>query len=218
MYLEDNKNLYPTAFYFTQSLGDSELGNCWYVAVRPYLGNVEEVLLCPNAKKPEGIAGKGHPRVAFDASYFSEGLPLFSYGQNDWVLSGWFGEQDVFSSPTEQKLAWKTNMIRQNFKVPVLGDASYPIATDVWFYPAPPRPPAFSGDHGWRDTTARQDQIKRFCLDRHNLAVNWCFMDGSVRKLGLKQLWYTEFHRNWNRKELDVEEYVTWPEWMKNAK
>ncbi len=217
MYLEDNENKYPTAYYFVKTIGDTELANCWYTATQPYLSGEKEIYLCPSAKKPESSDGSGHPYAAFDASYFHEDLPLFSYGHNDWVLSGWLGEPDSYPSSTAESLAWKTNMVKRSYKVPVLGDASYPIATDVWFYPAPPRPPRFKGDHGWKDTTSRLDQLKRFCLDRHNLGVNWTFMDNSVRKVGLKELWKIEFHKRWNRKNVDVDEYVEWPAWMRNS-
>ncbi|MEA3224952.1 MAG: hypothetical protein U9Q07_03310 [Planctomycetota bacterium] len=36
----------------------------------------------------------------------------------------------------------------------------------------------------------------RFALDRHSRAINMCFMDGSLRKVGLYELWTLKWHRN----------------------
>lgn len=37
--------------------------------------------------------------------------------------------------------------------------------------------------------------MNHFCIDRHGGAVNFLFLDGSVRKVGLKELWTLKWHR-----------------------
>ncbi len=44
-------------------------------------------------------------------------------------------------------------------------------------------PPEYEGGFGF---TA---EMKYFCIDRHNGGVNGIFMDWSIRKVGLKELW-----------------------------
>jgi prepilin-type processing-associated H-X9-DG protein len=41
------------------------------------------------------------------------------------------------------------------------------------------------------------NEIRSFCLNRHNAAVNVLFLDFSARKVGLKGLWYLWWHRGW---------------------
>jgi len=88
-------------------------------------------------------------------------------------------------------------------------DASYPIAIDVSYVTTPPNPPKFSGEHFWAGTNLSTNQMKRFCMDRHDMSVNWTFMDSSVRRVGLKQLWDLPFHRNWNSNHKDTEAFMT---------
>ena len=70
--------------------------------------------------------------------------------------------------------------------------------------------------------TPDHDHMQRVCIDRHNGAVNCLFMDGSVRGVGLKELWTLKWYR----------QYCTtgpwtaaggvwttdWPEWMRRFK
>ena len=66
--------------------------------------------------------------------------------------------------------------------------------------------------------------MKQFCIDRHNGAVNSLFMDGSVRSVGLKELWTLKWHRYYNtcnEKTLcgnNGNPYPGWPDWMKGFK
>ena len=60
------------------------------------------------------------------------------------------------------------------------------------------------------------------CINRHEGGVNALFMDWSVRKVGLKELWTLKWHR-----EFDTTNPWTraggvqpddWPEWMRGFK
>jgi len=61
-----------------------------------------------------------------------------------------------------------------------------------------------------------------FCINRHNEHVNTLFLDWSVRKIGLKELWtlkwYKEFNtaNEWTRAGGVQPE--DWPEWMRKFK
>jgi prepilin-type processing-associated H-X9-DG protein len=70
--------------------------------------------------------------------------------------------------------------------------------------------------------TVAQDEITRFCLNRHTGYVNALFVDYSVRKIGLKELWKLKWHR-----QFDTNGPWTlaggvrkgdWPDWIKNFK
>jgi hypothetical protein len=60
------------------------------------------------------------------------------------------------------------------------------------------------------------------CVDRHNGAVNHLFMDWSVRKVGLKELWTLKWHRQFDTEgpwtKAGGVQPSDWPEWMRNFK
>jgi hypothetical protein len=64
--------------------------------------------------------------------------------------------------------------------------------------------------------------MRRVCLNRHNAATNGAFLDFSVRRIGLKELWTLKWSRNFV-----TNNYWTkaggvmpgdWPGWMSNFK
>ena len=60
------------------------------------------------------------------------------------------------------------------------------------------------------------------CINRHNGGVNTLFMDWSVRKVGLKELWTLKWHRSYDTAgpwTLDGGVKPSdWPEWMRKFK
>jgi len=81
------------------------------------------------------------------------------------------------------------------------------------------QPPLFDGDGpGGKGPVA----MRIFYIDRHDGGINVLFMDWSVRKVGLKELWTLK----WSR-EFDMADPWTkaggvkandWPKWMRNFK
>jgi len=73
-------------------------------------------------------------------------------------------------------------------RVPMFLDAMrfdiWPLHTDA---PAPT-------DAAW----AAGNHMAKCCINRHDGAVNCLFVDGSVRKVGLKELWTLKWHRSFN--------------------
>jgi len=70
--------------------------------------------------------------------------------------------------------------------------------------------------------TGGSGMMQRYCIDRHNGYVNAVFIDFSVRKSGLKELWALKWHR-----EFDTGGSWTiaggvqssnWPQWMRKFK
>jgi prepilin-type processing-associated H-X9-DG protein len=65
--------------------------------------------------------------------------------------------------------------------------------------------------------------MKPVCIDRHGHGrINVVFLDGSVRKVGLKELWMLKWHAKYNT----ANEWTRaggvqpgdWPEWMRKFK
>ena len=101
-----------------------------------------------------------------------------------------------------------------------------PVVTDSWWYTmwpdngqdAPPErddkdPRATSGDNAYC--------MSRICIDRHNGELNMLFMDWSVRKVGLKELWTLKWHKEANThgpKTISGGANYDWPAWMSGYK
>jgi prepilin-type processing-associated H-X9-DG protein len=64
--------------------------------------------------------------------------------------------------------------------------------------------------------------VAPFCINRHNGSVNGLFLDWSVRKVGLKELWtlnwYTEFNRAGRWTKAGGAKPEDWPKWMRGLK
>jgi prepilin-type processing-associated H-X9-DG protein len=62
------------------------------------------------------------------------------------------------------------------------------------------------------------DNMTYFCIDRHSGGINSLFLDWSVRKVGLKELWTLKWDKGfdtngpWTRAGGVLPE--DWPEWM----
>ncbi len=63
--------------------------------------------------------------------------------------------------------------------------------------------------------------MQKVCIDRHNAAINMLFMDFSVRKVGLKELWTLPWHREWSQYLQQYGLPTVWNDpdhWMYNMK
>ena len=180
--------------------GETETGaDRWPVVVRDYYKE-DKIRLCPAAVKPISEGGQ-NPFAAW--GIFSDGI-YASYGLNEFVCN----------RPGSER--WKSiNNIKGADKVPLFLDC-------VWYDVRPfevDMPPVSDGS---MLGLAGTNEMRRVCLNRHNAAVNCGFLDWTVRKVDLKELWTLEWDREWNNsgpwtiaggaKDSD------WPEWMRGMK
>ncbi|MHC4069964.1 MAG: type II secretion system protein [Planctomycetota bacterium] len=185
-------------------------GGWWMNPLKSYYAD-PELKLCPAATKPYTEGG----RVPFGAwtipNYFYDiwdiTKPVFgSYGPNGWIANavkedqtfGWFVE--------DWTLHWRSFNVQNAGRIPLMLDCSgfdgWPHHTD--------EPPQYEGEV----EDAMVEEVKRFCINRHERAINASFMDCSVRKIGLKELWKLK----WNRKcDLSTDDPI-WPDWMRQFK
>jgi prepilin-type N-terminal cleavage/methylation domain-containing protein/prepilin-type processing-associated H-X9-DG protein len=102
----------------------------------------------------------------------------------------------------------------------VTGSADIPAFLDATLF--------FSAPNNLDDPPRREIQggncygIQNFCVNRHNGNINGLFLDWSVRKIGLKELWTLKWYPGfdtageWTRAGGVKPE--NWPEWMRNFK
>ncbi len=179
-------------------------------ALWPSHQDTDDLFLCPMAKKLQSQpdSSDSHAGSTFSPWTLRGGMSSIhldcSYGLNRWA-------QYVPGSGTSRDPRyWQT--------VPVQGAANVPLLLDsvLWWscQSAEPKPPA--QEQAWTESELS------CCVNRHDGFVCGNFMDWSVRKVGLKELWSLKWHR-----EYDTRGYWTkasgvqpdsWPTWMRKFK
>ena len=182
----------------------------WMNALRPYYKNNSALLLCPEApSRANNFSGTftAWRRDELDGSSQST---VGSYGINSWT-NNMTNNRGV----RLEEWSWKNvrNISNKN-NIPLLLDSTWygawPTYTDS--------PPLYNGELAM----GTYNEMKHFCINRHNGGVNVLFMDWSTRKIGLKELWTLKWHRSfytggpytraggvWDS---------DWPSWMRNFK
>jgi len=207
MYTSDNNSN-----FFGYSVSTSP--GLWMKVLYPYYKQRKEILCCPMATKPmNDISGNlTSARAPFAAWgiftdwWASDGDPVWgSYGINDWVLNipGGYG-------PAKEENHWKSVNVKNSSNIPLLLDCSW---VDGW-PDSSDKPPTYDGQ--W-DYWALNNNMQRYCINRHDGTVNVLFLDSSVRSIGLKQLWRLKWHRTYNL-NAPLPVWVTEAPWMKNFK
>ena len=174
----------------------------YLIALLPYMGSrmgesssAHDIFLCPLAKTsknpdncnrcPGTTYSAWGPFDPYTGSWWDTGA-MGSYGINDWCANP--PGDNFWGFPTKD--AFRTPDVRGAGNVPLLLDCLY---TDA-FPSHPDEPPPFPDQYdSWS-----MNAIKMFCIDRHNGGVNGVFLDFSVRKIGLKELWKLKWHRRFN--------------------
>jgi prepilin-type N-terminal cleavage/methylation domain-containing protein len=179
-----------------------ERGHHWTVVLRPYLPDPTDTRLfyCPSATRHIDDVGGiwGHDTAwVFDSGM---GDDHGSYGSNGWV--------ETNTRQGEHK-HWKTRDVQGAGYIPLFLGANrldgWPEAWD--------EPPSFDGEFN----TGQGDNMRRFCMNRHEGFLNCLFLDFSVRKAGLKELWRLTWHREWSE-DIAQRGMPVWPDWMKHFK
>jgi prepilin-type N-terminal cleavage/methylation domain-containing protein/prepilin-type processing-associated H-X9-DG protein len=187
-----------------------------FITDKNYFQN-DNLLFCPLATKEYDQGGR-NPFAAWRGGGNQEAKITGSLGINCWCSSRQDKERAFFATLGEYKDAqWITPYNKGSYRIPLVFDCSYiyvcPFYSDA--------PPAFNGENptimhfgGWGHNP---DAMKGACIDRHNGSINMLFVDYSVRKAGLKELWYLRWHKRWDQSLLGQSPPV-WPRWMRNFK
>ena len=182
----------------------------WIDALKPYYQN-NDVCLCPMANKISTTIHAGEIGSKFYA-WFSTGWLTEdrhgSYGINSWVLNNQCLEE---SNPDTALKLWR--------KIDVKGAGNIPLLLDnQWIDGAPNEfndPPEFDDlDYRQQPNSA----MVRFMINRHDGGINCLFVDLSVRKVGLKELYTLKWNREFRTDgPWTLAGHVTRGMWMSKA-
>jgi prepilin-type processing-associated H-X9-DG protein len=177
---------------------------------------------CPTASTPANDVKGGHQDlkgvlVTVLGGTFRAWGPYFptqylshygSYGVNPWHFEDQIGRAAPDAGP------WYTTDVRGADRVPVMLDSAT-LMTGA----------ADNGDNGnvppQRDAipVTPADSSQQSCMNRHNGGVNGMFLDWSVRKVGLKELWtltwYPEYNTAGPWTKAGGVRRDDWPEWLR---
>lgn len=174
-----------------------------------------KIWFCPKARRPlideNGNAVQGSNvfnawGIYKDSDAGPNGL-AGSYGLNGYLVH--IPEEFPFEGGVPWNDGWRDLRAVPNAqRVPMFLDA---LRYDMW--PRETEPPAPDEFSPWT-----KNQMARCCINRHVGAVKCLFVDGSVRKVGLKELWTLKWHRSfdtagpWTKAGGVMP--ADWPRWM----
>jgi prepilin-type N-terminal cleavage/methylation domain-containing protein len=132
-----------------------------------------------------------------------------SYGFNGWLFDERFDQSIPEDYMFRRWRGLNTFSISNKNTIPALLDCTIPESQPDNFF-GPPRLPG------------RGIGVAPFCINRHGKDINGLFLDWSIRRVGLKQLWTLK----WNMQFDTANEWTKaggvqpedWPEWMRNFK
>ena len=141
----------------------------------------------------------------------SPGRPFrTSYGFNGWLFDDRFSWYPSAPHSIRHHHGKSPNLflLRGRANIPVLLDSTMPYGHPRTVFP----PPRRGGSNGTMNMGC-------FCMDRHNECINGLFLDWSVRRIGIKELWTLKWHMQfdtanaWTKAGGVLPE--DWPYWMR---
>ncbi|MHC4756533.1 MAG: type II secretion system protein [Planctomycetota bacterium] len=181
-----------------------------FITDESYWPNLD-LLFCPLATKEYDEGGR-NPFAAWRGEGNVEARITGSLGVNNWC-----GDNTGQPLGGYKDALWITADHKGSERIPLFFDCAYifvcPLYSD--------KPPAYDGENlisraigGWGHSP---DSLKDACIDRHNGYINMLFVDYSVRKAGLKELWNLRWHKRWDE-TMQSQSPPIWPYWMRQMK
>jgi len=203
---------------FPSSVADEPHPGWWWVWPGPFgnwseYSSTSDISCCPMANKPASSTGKSDPHggtfLAWGRFHPQGTWPwdsFGSYGTNRWTC--W----PFWPSNQPEPNFWQTPNVKGAASIPLHLDSCWP-----WSWISDTQvPPECDAIPAATDLTRHA-----FCIDRHDAHINGLFMDWSVRKIGLKELWTLKWHRRYNTANRWTKaggaKPEDWPEWMSNC-
>jgi len=186
-------------------------------------GSSEGIRCCPMATKIADPTGEHVGNNSVGGTFlawgrispkgrFFEWDTYGSYGINLWVYQGYYREDRYYP------YFWRTCHVKGATNIPVQLDNYWP---DGFWFDCDGPPPRDAVPTPPVRHIMSQGQAS-FCMNRHDGGINGLFMDWSVRKVGLKELWTLKSSRKFDTANVWTKaggvRPEDWPEWMRGFK
>jgi len=201
----------------------------WYIVLEAW--RYEDLCFCPMAVKvntdlerrytnADGHSVCGSKFTAWELQDSS--LPSFSKPSHGSYGMNWWAVDRRIDDPLDYSFYpwWRTCLVKRPADVPVFMDSSWDEASPDYCFDDRNyfhyRPPEYD------DVIYTPNSMSSLCINRHDGGINILFMDWSVRKVGLKELWTLKWHREFATKNKWTKaggvKPTDWPEWMRKFK
>ena len=175
-------------------------------------------MCCPMATKPANVFGQASQTGGTFLAWGWGERPYPSWDRHgSYGANHWAGEWDMIGSEV-RRFAWSSTDIPNAAAVPAILDSALPVT--VWhFVPSEVVPPP---ECDAVPTLSQSAWKTASCINRHRGYVNGLFLDWSVRKVGLKELWTLPWHKEYDTRgpwtKAGGVKPEDWPAWMRGFK
>ena len=187
-------------------------GQNWWEVLELYYKN-RALLCCPMADNPNKQAKDGYGSYGtwgptwFPAPTSGPNPGVYFYGSyciNEWVCNPVLkaGVPDM-SKKSGQKY-WRSTNVKNQSSIPLLADGWWDQAWADAFDWIPTYPAEWEGTTG--------DDMAHFVVMRHDGFINMLFMDYTVRRVHIKELWNLKWNKLTNPEDAPTDD--DWPEWL----
>jgi prepilin-type N-terminal cleavage/methylation domain-containing protein len=208
MYTNEHDGRFFLAGRFTMSGGTA-----WPYQLRQYRPDSNDLLLCPAARTHEV---RTDVALAFPTVRDSLGSTSTAWkirtDRPELTFSGSYGFNSGLIGFYEDEFRGNRHH-SSNAQRPYLLDCIFTDADPVDVFDKPPP---------YEDAVGPFADMSYFCIDRHSAGINAVFLDSSVRKVGLKELWTLRWNiisrgdSRWTK--VGGVEPEDWPAWMRKFK
>jgi prepilin-type N-terminal cleavage/methylation domain-containing protein/prepilin-type processing-associated H-X9-DG protein len=177
-----------------------------------YTDNFDYEMFCPAARRMTSATGAGS---TFQAWY----CPRHTYRAGSYGLNGYspaYSEASGYEAYQGSRSAdqtWTSAFQKGTSNIPVILDCA------LWAgFPNPTDAPQVSEDKAATEPVLGSNGMTSFNINRHSGSINSLFMDWSVRKVGLKELWKLKWSKTFNTNGPWTQggsvNAGKWPAWM----
>jgi len=175
-----------------------------------YLDNFDFEEFCPLARRKISLTGAGGTFLAWYC-------PRHPYRAGSYGINGYTpaydGGEGWGAQPPSQQQRWPSIYRQGSSRVPIMLDCS------LWAgYPTPLDSPPQTEAEAATNPSIGGNSMRPFCIPRHGTFINGLFMDWSVRKVGIKELWTLKWDPKYDTRGLWTRaggaEGQDWPRWM----
>jgi prepilin-type N-terminal cleavage/methylation domain-containing protein len=193
-----------------------------------YIDTFKYKAFCPSAMKRVSTTGAGGTTAAWycpvhpyrTGSYGMNGYsPAYNQSGRSIMMSNVYSPDSQSQDSQSASLYWNNVNQKDVRNIPVMLDcaiwAGMPKSTDA---------PSTTDDQVVRSTysVSGNNGMSLFTMNRHNGCINSLFMDWSVRKVAIKELWTLKWYPDYNTRgqwtTTGGAKPESWPQWMQNFK